>query len=268
MIKHVKQAKASMMSYSNCLRCTGVLGFTFLALLTGFQALIVVPNFPSLSEDLTWVHTGNPRLDEFLTKMLQSNESYYIGNETVVSNYQATIDNGQPPYNFIDYTDAQTSFHVFLQLLTQVLILLAFVYICLAGQVSATMLAQDKIRAEAVQGASNLEDMENENRPINPAAAESRNRQKLARLPASTIYHQNNLLSLRNLFLIFMALAILVELLRWRTVYDAMQTELELRYEDEYYIWRDVFVNGVDPEKALEDNAERKANPDNQYGNP
>jgi hypothetical protein len=130
------------------------------------------------------------------------------------------------------------------------------------------MLGQDKLRAEAVRGSSNLEDMESENRPINPAVAESRSRQKLAGLPASTIFHQNNLLSLRNLFLIFMSLAILVELLRWRTVYGAMQTELELRYEDEYYIWRDVFVNGVDPEKALEDNAERKANPDNQYGNP
>jgi hypothetical protein len=110
--------------------------------------------------------------------------------------------------------------------------------------------------------------MENENRPINPAAIREsqqsvRNRQRLSRLPASTLHHQNHILGLRNLFLVFMALAILVELLRWRTVYGAMQSELELRYEDEYYIWRDVFVNGFDPEKALEDNAERKANPDN-----
>lgn len=94
LIMHVKQAKASMKSYSNCLRCTGALGFIFLFLLTAFQALIVVPNFPSLSEDLSWVHTGNPGFDEFLTKMLSSKEAYYIGNETVVSNYQATIDNG------------------------------------------------------------------------------------------------------------------------------------------------------------------------------
>ena len=45
-----------------------------------------------------------------------------------------------------------------------------------------------------------------------------------------------------------MLVAVLTELFRYRTVYNNMQAELELRYEDEYYIWRDVFINGVTPE--------------------
>ena len=65
-----------------------------------------------------------------------------------------------------------------------------------------------------------------------------------------------------------MLLAILVELFRFETVYKNMQAELELRYDDEYFIWREVFVKGVEPEQALAANAERKTNPYNQYTNP
>lgn len=114
LVKHVKEARTNMIQYSNCLRCTGICGFVFLASLTIFQAAIVVPGFPNLTSDTSWVQSGNDQIDSVIKKVLQSDEAYYLGNETVLSNYQATIDDGQPPYNFIDYTDAQTSFHIFL----------------------------------------------------------------------------------------------------------------------------------------------------------
>ena len=103
-----------MGKYSNCLRCTGICGFIFLGSLTLFQAAIVVPGFPSITSDTSWVQSGNEEIDSLIKKVLQSDAAYYLGNETVLSNYQATIDNGEPPYNFIDYTDAETSFQIFL----------------------------------------------------------------------------------------------------------------------------------------------------------
>ena len=109
-------------------------------------------------------------------------------------------------------------------------------------------------------------------RPINAGAGRRsdnsnqmglRERRKLAKLPASTIYYQGSVQNHRNFFLFFMLLAILAEVFRFKTVYCNMQAELELRYEDEYYIWREVFIHGEDPEQALAKNAERKSNPDN-----
>lgn len=52
-----------------------------------------------------------------------------------------------------------------------------------------------------------------------------------------------------------MLLAVLVELFRFKTIYNNMQSELEIRYEDEYFIWREVFIHGVEPEEALSANA-------------
>lgn len=139
---------------------------------------------------------------------------------------------------------------------------------CLAGQVSSTLLGQDRLRADQVHGVRDLDD-DNENIPINPRAPapgpSARQRRRLARLPASNVYHQGTLVTFRNLFIFFIFGAIGVELFRWHTVFQDIQAELEQRYDDEYFIWRDVFVNGADPEKALSDNAERKENPDNQY---
>lgn len=90
-----------------------------------------------------------------------------------------------------------------------------------------------------------------------------RERRRQAKFPASTIYYQGHLSNFRNFFLFFIFVAVLAELFRYRTVFNNMQAELEMRYEDEYYIWRDVFVNGENPEDALASNAERKGNPDN-----
>lgn len=115
---------------------TGACGFISLSSLMLFQAAIVGPGFPNITSDTSWVKTGNDYVDDYIKQVLQSDEAYYLGNETVLSNYQATIDDGEPPSNFIDYTDAQTSFHVFLQLAAQVLLLLALTNICLAGHVS------------------------------------------------------------------------------------------------------------------------------------
>lgn len=264
-VQQVKDAKASMKSYSRCLRCTGLCGFILLGSLTAFQAALIGPSFPALSADTSWVQTGDAEIDKVIREVLSSDEAYYVGNETVLSNYQATVGDGQPPHNFIDYGGAQTSFHVFLQLGAQGLLLLALVNMCLAGQVSATLLSQDRLRADQVHGARDGDD-DNETRPINPRATQpsARQRRRLARLPASNTYHQGTVVTFRNLFLFLVAAAIGVELFRWQTVYRAMQAELELRYDDEYFIWRDVFVNGVEPEQALADNAERKADPDNQ----
>lgn len=265
LISQVKDAKRGMKSYANCLRCCGICGFILLGSLTAFQAALIGPSFPALSPDTSWVHTGDPEADKVIKEVLTSEEAYYVGNETVLSNYQATVGDGQPPHNFIDFSDAQISFHVFLQLGAQALLLLALMNMCLAGQVASSLLSQDRIRADQVHGARE-EDPDNETRPINPRAEPSaRQRRRLARLPASNVYHQGTLVTFRNLFLFFIAAAIGVELFRWQTVYRAIQAELELRYDDEYFIWRDVFVNGVDPEQALADNAERKTNPDNQY---
>lgn len=148
---------------------------------------------------------------------------------------------------------------------------MAFMNLCMAGQVSQMMLSQDKLRINQVHGAANLEELDSETRPINPQTASSmslRERRRQAKLPASTIYYQGSLHNFRNFFLFFMFGAILAEMFRFRTVYHDMQAELELRYEDEYYIWREVFVYDVNPEHALASNAERRGNPINQYGNP
>ena len=105
-IQHVKDAKARMKAWSCCLRCCGICGFILLGALTAFEAAMIGPSFPALSPDTSWVRTGDSHVDKVIKEVLTSEEAYYVGNATVLSNYQATVDDGQPPHNYIDYGPA------------------------------------------------------------------------------------------------------------------------------------------------------------------
>ena len=69
-MQRVKQAKKKMVLYSNCLRCAGVVGFAAVAALMVFEAVLIVPGFPSGTSDASWIRTGNGQVNEAIRNFL------------------------------------------------------------------------------------------------------------------------------------------------------------------------------------------------------
>lgn len=263
MVTKLRGSRKNIKSYANALRITAVVFTLFLLTVQSLQFNVVfVDGVSKLQEKEKWNDTGNVLLDS-MVKFVQSTKLYYfVKKETLASNYGVTIGDGKKD-NLIDFSDKQTVFHLFLLFTAEALAFFSLVSMFFTGHSGSTMLKEDKLRSNNILGAD-LEDEENEQRPMVNGQMTAKQRAKIAKLPKSTNHHQGVLATRRNFFIFFIFASLTLEIFRWRSVYSDMQDALVLKYGDEYLLWRDVFINGVSAEDAIDKSVERNRNPNNK----